>query len=73
MSELRFEHVVIDADPPGAHHDITLLHDLTGSGLPDISAASRGRPTCSGTRTRAGRATRWRTPPASKPAASSWT
>ena len=35
-ADLRFRHVVIDDDPPGAHHDITLLHDLTGNGLPDI-------------------------------------
>ncbi len=36
MRELRFRHEVIDPDPPGAHHDITLLADLTGDGRPDI-------------------------------------
>ena len=34
--QLTFRHEVIDADPPGAHHDITLLADLTGNGLPDV-------------------------------------
>lgn len=33
---LRFRHLVIDPDPPGAEHTLTLLADLTGSGLPDI-------------------------------------
>ncbi|MBD3176823.1 MAG: VCBS repeat-containing protein [Armatimonadia bacterium] len=32
----RFRHEVIDADPPGSEHDITLTADLTGNGLPDI-------------------------------------
>ena len=32
----RFRHVVIDADPPGAKHDITLIGDLTGNGKNDI-------------------------------------
>ena len=32
----RFRHHVLDADPPGDLHDITLLTDLTGNGLPDI-------------------------------------
>jgi hypothetical protein len=34
--ELRFRHEVIDPDPPGSHHDITLLADLNGDGLRDI-------------------------------------
>ncbi|MAG35396.1 MAG: hypothetical protein CL878_04000 [Dehalococcoidia bacterium] len=33
---VQFRHQVIDADPPGSHHDITLLADLTGNGLNDI-------------------------------------
>ncbi|MCD6352395.1 MAG: VCBS repeat-containing protein, partial [Armatimonadetes bacterium] len=34
--ELAFRHEVIDDDPPGSHHDVTLLADLTGNGLPDL-------------------------------------
>lgn len=33
---MRFRHEVIDADPPGDQHDVTLLTDLTGNGLPDL-------------------------------------
>ena len=33
---LTFRHVVIDADPPGCKHDITLIGDLTGLGANDI-------------------------------------
>lgn len=33
---LRFRHEVIDADPPGSHHDITLIADVDGDGLNDI-------------------------------------
>ncbi len=33
---LEFEHVTIDTNPPGSHHDVLLLADLTGNGLPDI-------------------------------------
>jgi len=33
---MRFRHEVIDPDPPGSHHDITLVADLTGCGLGDI-------------------------------------
>ena len=40
----RFRHVVIDADPPGSHHDITLLHDLTGNGLRDIIIGGKQGP-----------------------------
>ncbi len=36
QSELRFRHEVIDPDPAGSHHDITLLADLNGDGLRDI-------------------------------------
>ena len=38
---IDFRHVVVDGDPPGSHHDITLLHDLTGNGLPDIVAPGK--------------------------------
>jgi len=34
--QLVFRHEIIDADPPGSHHDVTLLTDLTGNGRPDI-------------------------------------
>ncbi len=44
MPHLRFRRVVIDADPPGAHHDITLLHDLTGNGLPDVIIGGKQGP-----------------------------
>jgi len=41
-----FRHEVIDADPPGILHDITLLADLNGNGRLDIIiAAFRGEPT----------------------------
>lgn len=33
---LKFRHVVIDAEPPGWKHDITLIGDLTGNGANDI-------------------------------------
>jgi len=36
---LRFRHEVIDADPPGARHDVTLLADFTGDGRTDIMIA----------------------------------
>ena len=32
----RFRHQTIDPDPPGSHHDITLVADLTSNGLADI-------------------------------------
>ncbi|MEA3400498.1 MAG: VCBS repeat-containing protein [Armatimonadota bacterium] len=44
MPELRFEHTLIDSDPPGSHHDITLLHDLTGNGLPDVIIGGKEGP-----------------------------
>jgi len=43
-ANFRFRHVVIDADPPGSHHDITLLHDLTGNGLRDIIIGGKQGP-----------------------------
>lgn len=41
MAKLRFSHHVIAPEPPGAQHDITLLHDLTGNGLPDVIIGSK--------------------------------
>ncbi|MBM3477109.1 MAG: VCBS repeat-containing protein, partial [Armatimonadetes bacterium] len=38
---LRFRHEVIDSDPPGSEHDIVLLADLTGNGLPDVIIGSK--------------------------------
>ncbi len=43
-TDFRFRHVVIDADPPGSRHDITLLHDLTGNGLRDIIIGGKQGP-----------------------------
>lgn len=46
MSEmtLRFVHEVIDPDPPGAEHDVTLIADVTGDGRPDIIIGSKKGP-----------------------------
>ncbi|MFQ6098694.1 MAG: FG-GAP repeat domain-containing protein [Armatimonadota bacterium] len=33
---LKFRHQVIDADPPGSHHDITLIADVNGDGRNDV-------------------------------------
>lgn len=44
MNTLSFRHEVIDPDPPGARHDITLLADLTGNGLPDIIIGGKHGP-----------------------------
>ncbi len=33
---LKFRHEVIDPDPPGSHHDITLIADVNGDGRNDI-------------------------------------
>lgn len=35
-SDLKFRHEVIDSDPPGAQHDITLIVDVDGDGRNDI-------------------------------------
>ena len=35
-SGLRFRHEIIDADPPGSQHDITLIVDVNGNGRNDI-------------------------------------
>jgi hypothetical protein len=34
--QLKFRHEVIDPDPPGSHHDITLIADLNGDGRRDV-------------------------------------
>lgn len=44
MADLRLRHVTIDGNPPGGRHDITLLHDLTGNGLPDIIIGGKDGP-----------------------------
>lgn len=41
---MQFRHEVIDADPPGGQHDVTLLTDLTGNGRPDIIIAGKAGP-----------------------------
>lgn len=41
---LRFNHVVIDPNPPGSHHDITLLADLTGNGRNDVIIGCKSGP-----------------------------
>lgn len=33
---MKFRHQLLDPDPPGSHHDVTLLADLNGNGRPDI-------------------------------------
>lgn len=33
---VKFRHEVIDPDPPGSHHDITLIADVNGDGRNDI-------------------------------------
>ena len=33
---LRFRHEVIDPDPPGSQHDVTLIVDVNGNGRNDI-------------------------------------
>jgi len=33
---VKFRHIVIDADPPGSQHDITLIADVNGDGRNDI-------------------------------------
>lgn len=36
MKAVKFRHEVIDANPPGAQHDVTLITDVNGDGLNDI-------------------------------------
>jgi hypothetical protein len=36
IAPLKFRHVVIDPDPPGSRHDITLLADINGDGRNEI-------------------------------------
>ena len=36
MKTVRFRHEVIDANPPGAQHDVTLITDVNGNGRNDI-------------------------------------
>lgn len=36
MSSVNMRHEVLDRDPPGSQHDVLLLEDLTGNGLPDV-------------------------------------
>jgi len=33
---MKFRHTIPDPDPPGSLHDLLLLTDLTGNGLPDV-------------------------------------
>jgi hypothetical protein len=33
---VKFRHEVIDPDPPGSHHDITLIADVNGNGRNDV-------------------------------------
>ena len=43
--KLDFRHEVIDADPPGAEHDITLIGDIDGDGRNEIVIGGKeGRP-----------------------------
>ena len=42
--ELRFKHLLIDPEPPGSHHDITLLVDLTGDGRDDVIIGAKEGP-----------------------------
>ena len=41
---LRFRHVVVDPDPPGSLHDITLLGDINGDGRPEIIIGGKKGP-----------------------------
>jgi len=41
---LKFRHQVIDADPPGSHHDITLIADVNGNGRNDIIIGGKQGP-----------------------------
>jgi len=41
---LKFRHEVIDPDPPGSHHDITLIADLNGNGRNDVIIGGKEGP-----------------------------
>jgi hypothetical protein len=41
---LHFRHVVIDTDPPGSEHDITLIGDLNGDGRNEIIIGGKQGP-----------------------------
>ncbi len=41
---LKFRHQVIDPDPPGSHHDITLIADVNGNGRNDIIIGGKQGP-----------------------------
>jgi len=41
---LKFRHVVLDADPPGRMHDITLIADVNGDGRNDIIIGGKEGP-----------------------------
>ena len=41
MKPLKFEHRIIDPHPNGTKHDICLVGDISGSGLPDVVMASK--------------------------------
>jgi hypothetical protein len=41
---LKFRHQVIDADPPGSHHDITLIADINGDGRNEIIIGGKQGP-----------------------------
>ena len=43
-TNLKFRHVVIDADPPGSEHDITLIGDINGDGRPEIVIGGKKGP-----------------------------
>jgi hypothetical protein len=41
---LKFRHQVIDPDPPGSHHDITLVADINGDGRNEIIIGGKQGP-----------------------------
>ena len=41
MKKIAFRHEIIDPDPLGTKHDICLIGDIAGNGLPDIVIASK--------------------------------
>lgn len=42
--KLRFRHEVIDPDPPGSDHDVTLVGDINGDGRPEIIIGGKKGP-----------------------------